>query len=140
MRTSNSCSHPNMCHKVWHRFYFHCFHVWRNAFERVCTVTCQTRLHASSDLAIPYGHLHLTVCFQLVCCFVDFALQSGVFCKLVHHTDGGLLLLHFVDFSPHLTLLLSVFLDHSGELGGVKNKQRCYQKYKQYIPNGEMKC
>lgn len=55
-----------------------------------------------------------TVCFQPVCQLVDLALQSGVSGELVHHADGGLLLLHLLDLRPHLSLLLSVLLDHSG--------------------------
>lgn len=57
-----------------------------------------------------------TMCFQLVCHLVDFALQPGMSGKFIHHADCGLLLLHFMDLSPHLALLFSIFLDQFRQL------------------------
>lgn len=68
--------------------------------------------------------LFLTVCFQLVCHLVDFALQSGISSELIHHANWGLLLLHLLDFSPHVALLLSVFLHHLWELKRRESKER----------------
>lgn len=64
-----------------------------------------------------------TMCFELVCHLVDFALQSGMSGKFIHHADCGLLLLHFMDLSPHFALLFSIFLDQFRQLEWEKNKK-----------------
>lgn len=71
----------------------------------------------------------LTVCLQLVCHLVDFTLKSRISGKFVHHADRSLLLLHLLDFSPHLALLFGIFLHHLRELesntaGQTRYKQR----------------
>lgn len=69
------------------------------------------------------GNAPLTVCLQLVCHLVDFTLKSRISGKLVHHADGSLLLLHLLDFSPHLALLFGIFLHHLRELGSDRTWQ-----------------
>lgn len=64
-----------------------------------------------------------TMCFQLVCHLVDFAFQPGMSGKLIHQADCGLLLLHFMDLSPHLALLFSIFLDQFRQLESRKKKR-----------------
>lgn len=58
----------------------------------------------------------LTMCLQLVCHLVDFTLKSRKSGKFVHHADRRLLLLHLLDFGPHLALLFGIFLHHLREL------------------------
>lgn len=50
--------------------------------------------------------------FQHVGHLVDLALKSSVPGKLIHHTDGGELLLHVLDLCTHLHLLFNILLQH----------------------------
>lgn len=97
----------------------------------------------------------LTVCLQLVCHLVDFTLKSRISGKLVHHADRSLLLLHLLDFGPHLAFLFGIFLHHLRELessttdrNGVNKdnsavvvalmeaKGLAAQRSKEFLPNG----
>lgn len=73
------------------------------------TLLCTAALHNTTISP-------LTVRLQFVSHLVDLSLQSGISGELVHHADGGVLLLHLLDLRPHLALLLSIFLDDPGEL------------------------
>ena len=55
--------------------------------------------------------------FEFIRHLVDLPLQPGVSGELIHHVDGGELLLHALDLGSHLGLLLCILLQHPGHLG-----------------------
>ena len=55
--------------------------------------------------------------FEFIRHLVDLPLQPGISGELVHHVDGGELLLHALDLRSHLGLLLCVLLQYPGHLG-----------------------
>lgn len=55
--------------------------------------------------------------FEFIRHLVDLPLQPGISGELIHHVDGGELLLHALDLGSHLGLLLCILLQHPGHLG-----------------------